>query len=123
MVTAVVVSSCTFFDEGYLLTEEFVYSLTLRLLTCSAAVSDSVTRQTGQSQIGFQFLLIIWNFRHNNRLQFKISFSAGSIRRCSALDKLELVVVPLSCSGVKGLVEWLEQLSNDGLSVVVSSCT
>ena len=39
---SVVVSSCTFFDEGYLLTEEFVYSLTLRLLTCSAAVSDSV---------------------------------------------------------------------------------
>jgi hypothetical protein len=25
-----------------------------------------------------------------------------------ALDKLELV--PLSCSGVKGLVEWLQQL-------------
>ena len=46
-------------------------------------LAHSDTRQTGQSQIGFQFLLIIWNFRHNNRLQFQISFSVGSIRRCS----------------------------------------
>jgi hypothetical protein len=28
-------------------------------------LAHSDTRQTGQSQIGFQFLLIIWNFRHN----------------------------------------------------------
>jgi hypothetical protein len=37
-------------------------------------LAHSETRQTGQSQIGFQFLLIIWNFRNNNRLQFKMSF-------------------------------------------------
>jgi len=39
--------------------------------------------QTGQSQIRFQFLLSIWNFRHNNRFQFQISCFAGSIRGCS----------------------------------------
>ena len=39
--------------------------------------------QTGQSQIRFQFLLSIWNFRHNNRFQFQIRCFAWSIRGCS----------------------------------------
>jgi hypothetical protein len=39
--------------------------------------------QTGQSQIRFQFLLSIWNFRHNNRFHFQISCFAWSIRGCS----------------------------------------
>ena len=39
--------------------------------------------QVGQSQKRFQFLLSIWNFRHNNRLQFQTSCLAGFIRSCS----------------------------------------
>ena len=44
--------------------------------TKGLAPSDT---QTGQSQIRFQILLSIWNFRHNNRLQFQTSCFAGSI--------------------------------------------
>jgi len=52
--------------------------MSLVLSRCSCRVC-----QVGQSQICFQFLLSIWNFRHNNRLQFQTSCLAGFIRSCS----------------------------------------